>query len=55
MYSKFQFNSKWRVGGAWTTQLVSKYGLNYLITGIVGVGLPDKYHQDCPQASLRKL
>ena len=37
MHSKLQFDSKWRLGEGLITQLVSKWELNYTISGTVGV------------------
>ena len=43
MYSKFRFDSNWRLGGAWSTQLVSQWGLKYPISDTMGSGLPNRH------------
>ena len=37
MHSKLQFDSKWRLGEGLITQLVSKWELNYTVSGTVGL------------------
>ena len=39
MYSKFQFDNKWRVGGDYTIKLVSQSGLNIQVIAQWGTGL----------------
>ena len=40
MQSKFQFDSKWSVGGGWISHLISQLGLKYPINGIEETELP---------------